>query len=105
MWPLDKATVNILIYLTDPLELLLEYYILSPFFSCSRKTIPGFTSVFLGYCLFLFLFFKYLTIAEEKKKRERETNSLLILPYETNNLARLWKPIKLLVKLFFYSQS
>ena len=75
MWPLDKATVNILIYFTDPLELLLEYYILSPCFSCSRKTIPGFTSVFLGYCFFFF-FFKYLTIAEEKKKREKEKQIL-----------------------------
>ena len=61
-----------------------------------------YTCVYL--CFGFVFFFKCLTTAEEKK-RERETNCLIILPYETNNLPRLWKLIKLLVKLFFYSQS
>ena len=61
----DTAAVQNFIYFTDLLKLLLEYYILSRFFSYSRKTIPGFISGFGGFI------FKYLTTAEEKK-RERE---------------------------------
>lgn len=64
-----------------------------------------YTWVYLCFLGLLFFFLNTWQLQKKKRERERETNSLIILPYETNNLARLWKPIKLLVKLFFYSQS
>lgn len=44
---IDTAAVNILVYFTGPLELLLEYFILPPpprIFCCSVKTIIVFLS-------------------------------------------------------------